>query len=365
MYKVYKCEIKDDEKKYYQKCIAKSGGIQLQEIAFGFCKFKLYEKQFVSIGDIVELKKLADFNKATTQKEWMSTELTEFTRKFKWIQSALAIDNTVFIRKGKKNSYNFSYNEAIFLRQLIEHAKKVPIWNKIIKINNRDQLGFLNFYYKTEQKQAFFDELTFVVEELVDLFDKDYPSKSPYIRKHIYSTTKYPYIKVLSSLNQIPLLSVDKLLSCGTAAYAAYNNYLTSLYYEIDNLIYEKNKALYQSFLEAMLIEKQNPKNLDEEIAELVVRDNALNKLIENLKAIDPHRYTDLAPENLYQYFGKIEIEAYADHASKRKVSPESQHNNQTFIFQELRDDLMKALQQLSQHDRDVLSEDLLIEFFQ
>lgn len=245
--------------------------------------------------------------------------------------------------------------------------KNEPIWDQIIKIKNRDQLGFLNFYYKTKDKQKYIEELDFFVLGLYKIFDTERNQNNDQIniRQHIAIITKYPYIKLINVINNdIPVLSVEKLLSFSPQLYASYSNYLINLHETIKNEIYKEGVNLSTDFLESIITQKPdyNSKQLISQMA-------SLQKFVANMKDIDNVLYKNLSVDNTYECF--CEIEKNADNYINISVSCSNKHklrevwkDNQDFIFRVIRLDIQTAFDKLSQEEKDILSEGILKAFY-
>ena len=361
---MYTVIISTEEKLCYKE-LEKVSGITMQDVVFLACKHASIDPRFKGFKDYKELSNYCGSDSLALKKIF-DTENTNFSKTFNRIRTVFGIDKSFFKRSGKYNSYAFTYREAIFVRALFIRIQERKIWNKIIALDNRNQLGFVRLYNETCQNVDFFEELTFFIDSILDIAKKERKASKEYLylEKHLFAITKYPYIKILQLTNRIILLSADKLISCDTKKNAIYEHYLAKLYLGIENEISKANILLKSEIIESILLDKSFY-----DTSELIEKNKVLDKLVEIMKSINADLYGTLTKETFYNHFLKLEntadtivekIQAQTD----VQYMQNNYQNNQTYIHHIIRLDLQKALDKLPQADFDLLAEDAIKEFY-
>ena len=320
-------------------------------------KQRYYEKiaanETITLTDIV-----SNYYDFTGAENYVESDIKNFSSNFGIIRELFAIDGQIFTRGGKKGSYAFTYHEALFVRELFERIKTRKIWSKIIRINNRDQLGFYKFYQTTEQKSEFFEELEFFIDGIVDITQSEGSSvaknRAKSVQQYLDAITHYPIIRIYHQVQSLAPFSAEYMLSINDSSYKEYHVAIKQLELNIESEISNFNKNIVTAILENR-IEGRKDSNL-------LAKNMVLAKVVENMKEISPALYSGLTVNNMYNYLNELEtnssqyIELYK--SEKKRNRPHYYDNDETYLFREIRNHLCDAIKSLSNEDFNLLAED-------
>ena len=342
---------------------------------------KIKTKGYMTLSDIIEIYFACNEDHTKDENDSFNERkdraFNKFSGDFKRIKNLFDLNDSIFQRRGSHKGYYLSYIEAVFIRELYIRVNTCEVWNEIITIRRTEGEGFYKAYKETKNKKEFFEELTFFIDQIVNVVrkmncsDGDGMAESQALKMHLYEVTQYQIIQAHKPIYDVQLkiyesiddlhqlidtfqqLSPSYISKLRNKIYHDYTQAMVVLESGIDNEIFRFRATMAESILENFVTRKTD--------GGIFQNKAILQKIVDNMKNISPALYSKLTTKNIYRYLHDIRenrqeyISIYIEDKMEKNPGWE-----ETIIWDyEIQTHLFQAINKLNEEELQLLEQEL------